>query len=167
MTRGSSTRGILVLANETADSHVVHEAIRLGLRALGPSAVTIVAPALNSRARHWTSDEQAARGAAELRLARSIDHLARAGIYAEGWVGDADPLLAVADALAQVPVDLAIVATHPEEKANWLARGLAQRVRRQFALPVLHVVVDRERRQRRLYDVAGAASLEAQPAEAA
>jgi hypothetical protein len=160
-------KGILVLANEAAESRVLPEAVGLALAALGDADVTIVAPALNSRTRHWTSDQEAARRAAELRLVRCVNRLAADGVYAEGWVGDAHPLHAIADAIRQVPVDLLILADHPEERSNWLARDLLDRARRDFSLPVLRIVVDHDRREERLFDERDAQRLEAGLAKAA
>ena len=101
-----------------------------------------MAPALNSRIRHWVSDEDDARHAAQERLERSLDRLERAGIRAEGWVGDADPMLAIEDALGAYDADELVIATHPEPRSNWLARNLVARARDAFGLPVTHVVVD-------------------------
>jgi hypothetical protein len=42
--------------------------------------VLIVAPALNSRLRHWVSDEDEARAAAEERLTRSLERLRADGV---------------------------------------------------------------------------------------
>jgi hypothetical protein len=39
-------------------------------------------------------------------------------------------------------MDEIIVATHPEERSNWLAHDLVGRARERFELPVVHVVVD-------------------------
>jgi hypothetical protein len=136
-----STRRILVVANETVESTVLHEAIRTD--ADGERAeILIVAPALNSRVRHWVSDEDHARHAAKARLARSIDQFVRDGVETTGWVGDADPIQAIDDALHVFPADTLIIATHPEGRSNWLARSLVLRARRRFPLPVLHIVVD-------------------------
>lgn len=101
-----------------------------------------MAPALNSRVRHWLSDEDEARRAAEERLRRSLDLLDEAEISAEGVVGDADPLQAIDDALRIFPADEIVVSTHPEGRSNWLARGLVERARRRFTQPIVHVVVD-------------------------
>ena len=69
---------------------------------------------------------------------------------ATGWVGDADPLHAIADALAVFPADELLVVTPAEHRAHWLARDLARRAAEAFALPVVHVALDepatRERR---------------------
>src|SRR4051812_45299883 len=82
---------ILAIANETVEGDELHELI--AAHAAGrPADVIVVAPALNSRMRHWFSDEDGARRAAEARLERSLGRLADAGITSYGWVGDADPL---------------------------------------------------------------------------
>jgi nucleotide-binding universal stress UspA family protein len=96
--------------------------------------VLVVAPAVNSRLRRWLSDEDEARRRAE-QLARTlVDLLARVGVRAEGRVGDADPLLAIADALPTFPADEIIVAGTPERSRELDAFLL--RVGDRFALPV-------------------------------
>src|SRR3954465_14075859 len=111
-------------------------------RAPTPPTVTIVAPALNSRLRHWLSDEDPARRAAAERLERCTAALADAGVRVDGRVGDADPLQAIADALSEFPADELLIVTHPEERSNWLARDLVPRACARFSLPVLHLVVE-------------------------
>jgi hypothetical protein len=134
-------RRILVISNETVIGTVLHQAIRF--RAHNVSGeVLVVAPALNSRLRHWMSDVDAARSAAEERLQRCLERLAAAGIRARGEIGDGDPLRAIADALSVFAADEIIIATHPEERSHWLAHDLVGRARSRFAPPVLHIVVD-------------------------
>jgi nucleotide-binding universal stress UspA family protein len=130
---------ILVLANETAEADTVLDVIE---RSAGADAnVLVVAPALNSRLRHWASDEDAARDLAKERLQRSVEQLHAAGVDATGMIGDADPLQALRDALAWFPADLLIVATHPAGRSNWLATNLVERASRHYAGPILHVTV--------------------------
>jgi len=132
-----SKRRILVVANETVEGDVLHETIRCR-----PAVeVLVIAPALNSRLRHWISDEDEARRAAERRLDASLERLAESGIDATGWVGDADPLQAIRDGLHFFAADEIIVATHPEGRSHWLERDLVGRARRRFAQPIVHVVV--------------------------
>lgn len=120
----------------------VHEVLRR--RA---AEVLVIVPALNGRLRHWFSDEDEARRAAALRLGRCLEGFAREGIRAEGWVGDADPLLAIGDGLHFFDVDEIVIATHPRGRSHWLERKLVQRARVRYPKPVHHVVVgaaDRE-----------------------
>jgi hypothetical protein len=132
---------ILAIANETLEGAAFHDLI-LAHAAGRPTDVVVVAPALNSRVRHLFSDLDSARRAAEGRLAASLERLESAGIPAHGWIGDSDPLEAIADALAVFEADQLIISTHPEHRSNWLARDVVRRARERFALPTVHVVVD-------------------------
>jgi hypothetical protein len=137
---------LLVIANETIQGDPLHHAIRERARA-PRTEVLVVAPALNTRLRHWMSDSDGARVAAEDRLLGCLERLEQAGIHAEGWVGDADPLQAIDDALSVFSAGEVIVATHPEERSNWLERDLVRRMRERYDLPILHVVVDLARHE--------------------
>ena len=134
-------RRILVVANETVGGHTLRSAIvakSLDVR----EEVLVVTPALNSPLRHWTSDEDGARAAAQERLDASLATLAEAGVQARGQVGDGDPLQAMEDALRTFGADEIIISTHPEGRSNWLERGVVERARERFAVPITHVVVD-------------------------
>jgi hypothetical protein len=98
--------------------------------------VLVVAPALNSRLRRWLSDEDGARHQAMERMVAHLEQLERRGIHAEGRVGDADPLLAIADALSTFPADRIMIAAGSH--SGHLAESLAARTRKRFALPTSH-----------------------------
>ena len=132
---------LLVIANETVEGEALFETINRCADGRG-AAVLVVAPALNSRLRHYMSDEDGARAQAEERLASCLDRLDEAGLFVRGWVGDADPMRAIDDALRRYGADEVIISTHPEARSNWLARGLVERARARFDLPIQHVVVD-------------------------
>ena len=136
-------RRILVVANETVGGAELRDAIRA---AAGDrrASVLVVSPALNSKIRHWASDEDGARAAAEERLGRSVAALEQLGFAAAGEVGDADPVQAIEDALRTFRPDVIIISTHPEGRSNWLERGVVSTARERFAVPIEHVVVDLE-----------------------
>ena len=99
--------------------------------------VLVVAPALNSWLRRWMSDEDAARRRANERVAALVDRLEQSGIHAEGRVGDADPLQAIADALPTFAADQILIAAEPARSTSTrLADDLVSRARRRFALPI-------------------------------
>jgi nucleotide-binding universal stress UspA family protein len=98
--------------------------------------VLVVAPALNSRLRHWLSDDGKARRKATERVDACVERLERSGVHAQGRVGDADPLQAIADALPTFPADEIVIAAHSGQSRQ-LADDLACRARNRFALPVL------------------------------
>jgi nucleotide-binding universal stress UspA family protein len=93
----------------------------------------VVAPALNSWLRHWLSDEDTSRRRAEERVAAHLERLERRGVHAHGRVGDADPLLAIADALRTFPADEIVIAA--SSQSTRLAEELTARARERFALP--------------------------------
>jgi hypothetical protein len=136
-------RRILVIANETVGGRTLREMIRE--RSEDTRAeVLVVTPALNSPLKHWASDEDEARAAAQDRLDASLRQLASAGLRARGEVGDGDPLQAIEDALRTFGADEIILSTHPEGRSNWLEQGVVRKARERFAVPITHVVVDLE-----------------------
>ena len=140
---GDDERRILVVANETVAGRRLREAIQSAAGGRRTN-VLVVSPALNTPLKHWTSDEDQARAAAEERLRHSVAELERLGISARGEVGDADPVQAIEDALRTFGADELIISTHPEGRSNWLERGVVTSARERFAVPLTHVVVDLE-----------------------
>jgi hypothetical protein len=136
-------RRILVIANETVGGETLREEIRRRAASYREH-VLVVCPALNSPIRHWASDEDAARTAAQKRLDSSLASLADAGVEARGEVGDCEPLQAIEDALRTFGPDEIIISTHPEGRSNWLEKGVVTGARERFAVPITHVVVDLE-----------------------
>jgi hypothetical protein len=132
---------ILVVANETVGGEELLEEIHHRVQNVR-AQVLVVCPALNSPLKHWVSDEDQARMAAQERLEASIGAMHAAGIEARGEIGDSDPLLAIEDAIRTFAPDELIISTHPEGRSNWLERGIVDSTRERFAIPVTHVVVD-------------------------
>jgi len=126
---------ILVIANDTDDDRSVLDLLA-GHGDGGPTEMLVVAPALVGRLDYWAGDDRRARHAAEERLDRLLDALARRGVAATGWVGDPDPLLAIADALGLFAADEIVVATSTAPQPNWLARNVVGRARERFDRPV-------------------------------
>lgn len=132
---------ILVVANETVGGAELLGTVRE--RAGGKTVrVLVVCPALNSPLRQWTSDEDEARAAAQDRLDQSLTGMRAAGLDANGEIGDGDPVQAIEDAIRTFRPDELIVSTHPEGRSNWLERGVVDRARERFELPLTHVIVD-------------------------
>jgi hypothetical protein len=144
-------RRILVVANETVGGQTLRSMI-LEKSVDVREEVLVVTPALNSPLRHWVSDEDQARAAAQQRLDASLAKLAEAGVQARGEVGDGDPLQAMEDALRTFGADEIIISTHPEGRSHWLERGVVEKARERFAVPITHVVVDLEREREEVRD---------------
>jgi nucleotide-binding universal stress UspA family protein len=106
--------------------------------------ILVVVPALNTPLRHWVSDDDGARAAAQQRLAASLARLQEQGIDARGEVGDGDPLQAMEDALRTFGAHEIVISTHPEGRSHWLERNVVSAARDRFDAPITHVVVDLE-----------------------
>jgi GABA permease len=135
-------RRILVISNETLEGSALHEALRFRARN-DEGQVLVVAPALTPRVPRRTVGDAGARG----RLDRAVERLRAAGVRVCGDIGDPDPLQAIADALRTFPADEIVIATHPDERSEWLARDVVARARARFDAPVLHIVVDLDGRR--------------------
>jgi len=134
-------RKILVIANETVGGEELFAL--LGRKAKDvDEQMLLICPALNSRVRTWTSDEDPARADAQDRLDASLARLSTAGVSARGEIGDGDPLQALEDALREFPADEIVVSTHPPGRSHWLEQGVVENARMRFDVPVTHVVVD-------------------------
>ncbi len=115
-----SVRKVLVVATDAADDIV------FPFRAVdGELEVLVVAPALNTRIRHWCSDDRGALERASEHLGSWVLACERAGIRARGRIGDANILQAIADELGRFPADELVV-----------AKELEAAVRARFAVPV-------------------------------
>lgn len=141
----SDERRVLVVANETVGGEELMSAIS-ELAVSGRTEFLVVSPALNSRLKTWTSDEDPARAQARERLDATLTRLSSVGIEARGEIGDVDPLVAIEDAVRLFHPDEIVLSTHPEGRSNWLERGVVGAVRERFDVPVTHVVVDLEPR---------------------
>jgi GABA permease len=132
---------ILVIANRTCPCPtLVDEIARRIAAAEREGEVLIIAPALNSRIRHWVSDVDMAIAQAHRRVGLALAALRERDISARGEVGDANPLLAIADALAAFPATEIVIVTHPPGQSNWLERRLIERAAARFGLPITHLV---------------------------
>jgi predicted transcriptional regulator len=134
-------RRILVVANETVRGEELLSAIST-LALSQKSRFRVVCPALNSRLRTYTSDEDPAREAAQQRLDETLARLAAVGIEASGEIGDGDPLVAIDDAVRTFGPAEIVISTHPPGRSNWLERGVVDAVRARYDVDVTHVVVD-------------------------
>jgi hypothetical protein len=136
-------RRILVCANGTVGGAALRDVLRTKTEGVREE-ILVVVPALNTPLRHWVSDDDGARAAAQERLAASLARLREEGIHARGEVGDGDPLQAMEDALRTFGAHEIVISTHPEGRSHWLERNVVSAARERFAAPITHVVVDLE-----------------------
>ena len=119
----AQSRRVLVVTAGESDGlpEAIHDRV-----ARTRAEVLVVAPATSSRLRHWLSDVDRARHAAEARACRCAEALRLSGFDAEAIVGDPDPAQAIEDALALFDADVLVV-----------DGDLAARARRRFGLPIV------------------------------
>ena len=135
---------ILVIANETAASQTLLDAVRR--EAGGDDRVTVIAP-VNEPNQGYVVYEDTRRASSRRRLERTLKALREAGLSAQGFVVDTGPVQAVKDALAQLEpaVDEIVVSTHGAERSGWMRRNVLQDIERAAgSIPVKHVIVTRD-----------------------
>ena len=134
-------RRVLALVSEPVSGAALKQAIG-GDRAEA-AEVLVVAPALNSPLRFWTSDADDAIARAEEVAQESAERMEEEGVDAVGDTGESDPLLALQDALQTFDADEIVLFTHPDGQRNWAEEGVVEEAERRFELPVRHLLVER------------------------
>jgi hypothetical protein len=124
---------VLVVANLTAASTHLLEALKHRAER-GPIRITLVMPAQGP----GLGGKEAVRD----RLEEALQGMRAAGLEAEGAIGDADPMEAVAECFDPARHDEAIVCTLPGRSSKWLQHDFPHRVARFTGVPVTHVVAD-------------------------
>ena len=77
--------------------------------------------------------DDAVRDSAQVRVDLALAFMRDEGIDGSGEVGDADPLNAAKDAVAEHGIDEIIVSTLPARRSGWLRRDLPERCGRRPA----------------------------------
>jgi hypothetical protein len=131
-------RRYLIVGNQTLASDRLAEKVQ-DVLAAGPAEIQIVVPATPTH-EHLTWTEGAAHEIAERNLEAAIALFSELGAEVNGEVGDARPMEAIRSALHGEPFDEIIVSTLPLGLSRWVKQDLPHRVRREFGLPVSHVV---------------------------
>ena len=131
---------ILALVSEPVSGEALRSA--LGPERIRDAEVLVVAPALTSQTRFWLSDVDDAIGRAEEVQQETVERMDEEGIDAAGDTGEADPLLALQDALQIFPADEIVLFTHPGGRRNWAEEGVIEEAESRFEPPVRHLVVD-------------------------
>jgi GABA permease len=78
--------------------------------------------------------------AARSRLDSTLEILRSNGLDAGGDLGDYRPLQALRDGVARFHPDRIVIATHPEGRSTWLRHGVVETARKEYGIPVRHVV---------------------------
>jgi hypothetical protein len=132
---------ILALVSEPVSADALRSAV--GDQEADDAEVLVVAPALNTRTRFLLSDPDPAIERAGAVQEETVERLSEGGVDAgaAGTPGEADPLLALQDALTTYDADEIVLFTHPDGDANWLEDGVVDKAKERFSAPVRHVVI--------------------------
>jgi hypothetical protein len=134
-------RRYLVVANQTlGGDHLVATVRALARR--GVCSFHLLVPASAPSDHLWTEGE--AHRIAQQRLDHALARFGALGFDVDGEVGDANPVLAIEDALRATAFDEIILSTLPPGLSRWLKLDLPHRVEAAFGLPVTHVLSRRE-----------------------
>ncbi|MEA2450497.1 MAG: hypothetical protein QOG63_2429 [Thermoleophilaceae bacterium] len=131
---------ILALVSEPISADALRSAV--GPDEADDAEVLVVAPALNSRKRFFLGDPDPAIERAETVQEETVERLDEEGIDAAGGTGEADPMLALQDALATFEADEVVLFTHAGGEQNWLEEGLLEEAKGRLDVPVRHLVVE-------------------------
>jgi hypothetical protein len=130
------TFSILVVANRTADSDELLEALKAHAERR-PTRFLLLVPAQGPGPQ--------AREAARESLDRALAGIREAGLDVDGKVGHHDPMDAVSDVWDPKEFDEVIVSTLPGAASKWLQFDLPHRVARMTGVQVTHVLASDRR----------------------
>ncbi|HZV73031.1 MAG TPA: hypothetical protein VFF79_04880 [Conexibacter sp.] len=136
---------VLLVANRTAATEGLCDAVRARVRR-GPATFHLVVPAHPHGLHKVVDPQEGDAGEAEGTLAKALPLLgAAAGTPVTGHVGDAEPLMAIEDAINRAPYDEIVISTLPRRLSRWLRLDLVSKARG-IGLPVTHVEARDEER---------------------
>jgi hypothetical protein len=109
------------------------------------SEILVVTPVLPGRLQWLVSDTDRVRHEADERLRTVISHLEELApeAAATGAIGDETPLTAFADAIRRFRPNHILLALRSADHAAWQERGLTDRVREGFHIPLTIFEIDR------------------------
>lgn len=130
---------ILVLNSEPVGPDQLRDALG---EDVADAEVRVVAPALNeSGLAFWVSDSDEAIEEAKEVQRETVERLSTDDITAAGDTGEAEPLVALQDALATFPADRIVIFVRAEDESRYREDDVAGEAERRFGTPVVQKVV--------------------------
>jgi len=134
-------RRYLVVAHQTlGGQHLIDEVQRR--MAEGPCQFHLLVPC-HHPPDHSLTDHEIEEQARRV-LDAGLERFRALGADATGEIGDVNPVYAVDGVLRRQPFDEIILSTLPAGISRWLKVDVPSRMRRQFNLPITHLVADQE-----------------------
>ena len=130
---------VLLVTPEPVGAQAVRSAVGDGVDS---AEVLVVVPSTEaSGVRFWVSDVDDAIADAQATQEQVVEQLAAEGISARGEVGEAEPALAIQDALATFPADRVVIFSRSGGEKDYREdAGLADAEQR-FGVPVTHMTL--------------------------
>ena len=132
---------LLVLASEPVDAAALRSAV--GEDVAG-AEVLVIAPATTaSKVRFWVSDNDDAIEHAQETADETAERLEEDGVDVAADTGEAEPAVAIEDALATFPADRNVVFTHPEGDRDYREDDGLRDAEGRFGVPVTFAEISR------------------------
>lgn len=140
----SDSAHVLLVANRTAVTDGLAEAVRARVRR-GPATFHLVVPAHPHGLHKVVDPQEGDEGEAATTLRAALPLLSdAAGAPVTGHVGDAEPLMAIEDAVNRNRYDEIVISTLPRRVSRWLHLDLVSKAHG-LGLPVTHVEAQEDR----------------------
>jgi hypothetical protein len=131
----------LVVAHRTlGGQHLLDDVQRR--MAEGPCQFHLLVPCHHPSNHSWTDHEIEAQ--AQRALEAGLARFRSVGAEATGEIGDVNPVYAVDGVLRRENFDAIILSTLPPGPSRWLKVDVPSRMRRQFSLPITHLIGEAE-----------------------
>ena len=132
---------LLVLASEPVDAAALRSAV--GEDVAGAEVLVIAPATTGSKVRFWVSDNDEAIEHAQETADETAERLEEDGVDVAADTGEAEPAVAIQDALATFPADRIVVFTHPEGDRDYREDDGLRDAEGRFGVPVTFAEITR------------------------
>ena len=132
---------LLVLASEPVDAAALRSAV--GEDVAGAEVLVIAPATTGSKVRFWVSDNDEAIEHAQETADETAERLEEDGVDVAADTGEAEPAVAIQDALATFPADRIVVFTHPQGDRDYREDDGLRDAEGRFGVPVTFAEIGR------------------------
>ena len=132
---------LLVLASEPVDAAALRSAV--GEDVAGAEVLVIAPATTGSKVRFWVSDNDEAIEHAQETADETAERLEEDGVDVAADTGEAEPAVAIQDALATFPADRIVVFTHPHGDRDYREDDGLRDAEGRFGVPVTFAEITR------------------------
>jgi hypothetical protein len=132
---------LLVLASEPVDANALRTAV--GEDVAGAEVLVIAPATTRSKVRFWVSDTDEAIRHAQDTADETAERLEEDGVDVAADTGEAEPAVAIQDALATFPADRIVVFSHPGGDRDYREDAGLRDAEGRFGVPVTFAEIGR------------------------